>query len=472
MPWAVFQQGSQYCIFKLNADNEKDGESIACHPSRDAAQKQVAALYASEKKGGTKRKEWGERFKFGQRHNKADNADVQSVHDLALKLGAKCPFMVEKVNGRLRWTLISTSTFQDRDKEIVSQKAQDEDTDYLNSTGDFGPLRYWHIGTPKQLKESDYRSVIAGKGVDIGDCDFSAMHGKMRIESGTFRDEEIGAAIKAMADEFEVSIGFSHPASEPNNQNVFEHTHTFERSLIPLALAKGSNLFTAVPYVGKENNMNIKERAEDFIKRFGAKGESILAGVMETAEKMETAGTDAGIRHKDTRESASAGGETETKAAPVAPVAAAVTTPEAPVAPSVIGDMTPDEFKTFLGKELGNLLQLEGRVRGMLDEAFGTRKKEADEIATALKEAKANDEHILTALKAVTTSQEENAKRLGALEGDLPRALEQGYRATQASTNVVSKDDPRLKDWRPAADPMGALVDKLDGAPNGAVVQP
>lgn len=454
MPWAVFQQGSEYCIFKLDAENEKTGESIACHPSRSEAQKQIAALYANEKKG-VRRKEWGARFKFGRRHNKADNADVQSVHDLALKLGAQCPFMVTKgADGKLRWVLISTSTFEDRDGEVVSQKAQDEDTDYLNSTGDFGPLRYWHIGQPKQLKENDYKSVIAGPGVDIGDCDFSAMHGKLRIESGTFRDEEIGASIKAMAGEFDVSIGFSHPATEPDKRGIFSHTHTFERSLIPLAVAKGSNLFTAVPYVGKDYTMNIKERVDEFLSRFGAKGESVLSTTLDTAEKMETEGVDAGIRHK----------EGEANAVPPAG-----TPPEAP-SPSVVGDMTPDEFKAWFGKEFGGLLGLESKMRGIVEEAFGTRKKEADEIATALKESQAKDAEILTALKAVTTSQEENGKRLAALEGDLPRALAQGHRATQDPANVVPPTDPRLKDWKPSGDPIAALVDRMDGAPNGPVV--
>lgn len=466
MPWATFSEGSKFCVYKLDADNEKVGESIACHPTRAAAQKQVAALYAAEKKG-VARKGWGERFKFGKRHNKADNADVQSVHDLALKLGAQCPFMVTKgADGRLRWVLISTSTFEDRDEEVISQKAQDEDTDYLYSTGEFGPLRYWHIGQPKQLKENDYKSVVAGPGVDVGDCDISGMHGKLRIESGTFRDEEIGATIKGMADEFDVSIGFSHPATEPDNKGVFAHIHTFERSLIPLAVAKGSNLFTAVPYIGKEYTMNIKERVDEFVKRFGAKGEVVLAETMTTAEKMETQGDAAGIRHKE--------GE-ETKAAPAPVVAAPVAVPELP-SPSVIGDMTQEEFAAWFGKEFGGLLGLESKMRGLMEETFGTRKKEADEkdehILTQLKEAQASDFKIMEALAGITTAQKESASRLQALEGDLPRALAQGHRASQDSANVVPTGDPRLKDWRPAADPMGALVDRMDGAPNGAVVTP
>ncbi len=48
MPWATFEQGDQFCVFKVTAEGEKDGETLGCHPSRKEAQGQVAALYAEE----------------------------------------------------------------------------------------------------------------------------------------------------------------------------------------------------------------------------------------------------------------------------------------------------------------------------------------------------------------------------------------------------------------------------------------
>lgn len=50
MPWATFKEGDEFCVYKLDADNEKTGETLGCHPSRDKAQAQVAALYAKEPK--------------------------------------------------------------------------------------------------------------------------------------------------------------------------------------------------------------------------------------------------------------------------------------------------------------------------------------------------------------------------------------------------------------------------------------
>ena len=48
MPWKVFVSGSQYCIHKLT-DAGEQGEKVSCHDSEDDANKQVRALYASEK---------------------------------------------------------------------------------------------------------------------------------------------------------------------------------------------------------------------------------------------------------------------------------------------------------------------------------------------------------------------------------------------------------------------------------------
>lgn len=43
MPWHIEHRGDEYCVIK-----DSDGESEGCHPSREAAQRQLAALYASE----------------------------------------------------------------------------------------------------------------------------------------------------------------------------------------------------------------------------------------------------------------------------------------------------------------------------------------------------------------------------------------------------------------------------------------
>lgn len=53
-PWRAIQQGDEWCVFKLGADGEPTGDTLGCHPSQDAANAQLAALYANEPgaKGG------------------------------------------------------------------------------------------------------------------------------------------------------------------------------------------------------------------------------------------------------------------------------------------------------------------------------------------------------------------------------------------------------------------------------------
>lgn len=47
MPWTIVEQDSRYCIFKQDADGSPEGESLGCHDTREAADEQLAALYAS-----------------------------------------------------------------------------------------------------------------------------------------------------------------------------------------------------------------------------------------------------------------------------------------------------------------------------------------------------------------------------------------------------------------------------------------
>jgi 2'-5' RNA ligase len=130
-------------------------------------------------------------------------------------------------DGQYRWVTISSNGFRDRDGEIVSTKALEEDCDRADREKDYGPLRWWHV-----------------PGLDIGDCDFNMVHGHMLIESGTFRDPEIAERVKEEQDGLEISIGFTHPSSEPDDEGVFGKIRRFERSLVPKG--RVSNRFTAV----------------------------------------------------------------------------------------------------------------------------------------------------------------------------------------------------------------------------------
>lgn len=97
------------------------------------------------------------------------NGIRSGVRDMT-RLGRKETLSVFKAHGRYRWVLVSSCAYRDRDQEIVSTKALEGAVALADKTGYRGPLRWWHI-----------------RGVDLGDCDFQAIHGRFLIESGTFR---------------------------------------------------------------------------------------------------------------------------------------------------------------------------------------------------------------------------------------------------------------------------------------------
>lgn len=47
-PWDVFPEDDTFCVYRIDEDGERMGSSLACHPTREAANDQLAALYASE----------------------------------------------------------------------------------------------------------------------------------------------------------------------------------------------------------------------------------------------------------------------------------------------------------------------------------------------------------------------------------------------------------------------------------------
>lgn len=128
--------------------------------------------------------------------------------------------------GRFRWISISSNAFKDQDQEIVSTKALDDDCARADLDLSYGPLRWWHVPN-----------------LDVGDCDFNMMSGRMLIESGTFRDERVGQVLKEAPGQYQISLGFKHPATEPDRDGVFHMIRRFERSLLPAGRA--SNQLTA-----------------------------------------------------------------------------------------------------------------------------------------------------------------------------------------------------------------------------------
>lgn len=199
-------------------------------------------------------------------------------------------------DGSYRWAAYSTNAFRDRDGEIVSTKAIESDVARTDGGDTIGPLRWWHVGTVAYDTPLDWQTSQAGDGIDIGACDFRVLHGRMLIEGGTFKSGDggaspLGEAVAANPGAFQMSIGFTHPADEPDSDGTYHNIRVFERSLLPRG--KASNPFTSIQVQEMKDMASLKEKWDEFVKLFGgdeAKAKQFAATTEETQKEIEAAG--------------------------------------------------------------------------------------------------------------------------------------------------------------------------------------
>lgn len=390
MPWATFQEGSKYCVYKLDADNNKTGESLGCHPSRAEGQEQVAALYAAEKKSE----------KAGARHSAGDNSLIQKAHDMLCELGAECkaverglgPFentdklaIFKDASGKYRWIAFSSSAFRDRDREIVSTKALTDDVARADSDGDYGPLRFWHE-----------------PGIDFGYTDFNAMEGRVLVESGGFTDEIIGERLKQYQDELGLSIGFTHPASEPDVSGIYHNIRRFERSIVPAD--KASNLLTqfVVKHTGDVMDATKKTLLERLI------GPDLAAKFIGQAGETQKAAESAGLKFKETP-------VTETKADDEAPEAVTL---------DAVKAMINKAFAEYESKQTASKAESDAATTKATNEVLSTLKSIQDGQAAITATNAELKEAVTLALTGVAE-----------LNGALPRRLGEQFKGFNPAEN-------------------------------------
>ncbi len=346
----------------------------------------------------------------------------------------------KQVNERYRWVLISSSAYRDRDQEIVSQKALEGAVVVGDRTGYRGPLRWWHV-----------------PGLDIGDCDFQAMHGRFLIESGTFRDERIGAAVARKAHALQASIGFTHSPSDPDARGVFHHIAIFERSLVPIGRAANplTQLVVKDTTMKPEQEVQFRELlkdealAEKFLEAVSQRDKSaqesglafkesdpLLAELIELFERHKAAQPSPPVVEKAPPE------ETELEVEADTEEMSFLTTKEQ----RMIAEMTSDLVAT----KLAGMLDLPNQLKLITDKFTDQSKKKDDTIAT-LKEQQDKRSAMFE-------------RRLKALEGDQPKAF---YRASEAAETAA--DEATVKSLgAPSADkenPFADMAQFLFGTP-------
>lgn len=434
---------------------------------------------------------------------KLDAAERQRAAVLAKMLKATAPgapplFTVfkEAATERLRWLLISSNGYEDRDREIVSTKALAEDVARTDLDGLYGPLRWWHVGDPDPMNFKE----PWGKGLDLGMCDWADMHGPFLIESGTFYDDELGGALAEKAPNLEVSLGFFHPVNEPNAHGVFSHIRRFERSLAPKG--RVSNLLTGfyVP-THKEQSMNqakIKALAEQLQ---GVPEEKIQALIAQHTGSREKEAQAQGLRFKagepqpvyqiEGRLFVLAGDQLVAVKAPLPPEeedpAAVATKPPLPVAEDAAavaedpadvaeeaaevegdfaGDLSTDAFKQLVIEAMAEAIApLLGQLK-MADKMEGMVKMMGEEMKGMMTGVGAKDDARVQEIATLKAQQAQLAKKLAELSGETPRALKGGSEAEITAVEVPAGKEFTVKNptdqkvvYKSAFDILGSWVE-------------
>jgi hypothetical protein len=400
-------------------DTPATKETQEPEPTKPSVIDRVLALFAGNKEG--------------RRNSSPDGDRLQQIHDLAVLNGASCPMVMKEADGRLRWVLFSSNAFQDSDREIVSQKALEADVARTDKeSAPYGPLRWWHMGAPDPI------GLSAGSGADIGDCDYRAMSGRVLIESGTFRSEQIGAAVKERADTLAGSIGFFHPRDEPDNEGVYQNIVEFERSLLPRG--KASNSLTALTVKGDQDMATSKEKQDALAALLG--DPALAESIIKQAEATEKAADDRGLKYKEEK--------------PAEP------TPETP-APEVTAKALSGEPTAVPAHGSSGLMKAFGldddddkeAITEKMYKAFAPRfekmieeKMKAGAKETAEKEA---------GLKATIDQIAADVKEL---KGDVPRGLQGGFRASLSDMTILKEINTKSA---PEVGTLDSVIDQLMG---------
>ncbi len=189
-----------------------------------------------------------------------------------------------------RWLAITTSAYEDKDREIISTKAIARAVALGDQTGQRGPLRFWHV-----------------PGLDIGDCDFQAQGGpggRFLIEGGTFRSKAFAQLGQTLADQgYQMSPGFVHQRDQPR-AGVYDDIVIFERSAVPNGRA--ANHYTTL--TAKEDKVLTPEKAAEYRTKAKDNPEALalLDTLLATTAKEDATAQDAKIAYKDAPEWAQA----------------------------------------------------------------------------------------------------------------------------------------------------------------------
>jgi len=175
--------------------------------------------------------------------------------------------------GNDRWIAITTTAYEDKDREIISRNAIKEAVALGDKTKERGPLLFWHV-----------------PGLVMGECDFQAQGGpgdRFLIEGGTFKNKAMASLGQKLSDAgYQMSPGFIHTDDQPRN-GVYDHILIYERSAVPANRA--ANYFTRYSAAKEDSKVQglPPEKIAEYREKAAGNAEALamLDAVLATVQK-------------------------------------------------------------------------------------------------------------------------------------------------------------------------------------------
>lgn len=258
MPYDIRKQGDEWCVHKKTDPDGAIPEKGRCHSTKDAAEKQIAAMMASE---------------FGDKSMKSPDEEINVALPQFLMSGFK-------VVGN-KWWGLWTNAFEDRERETFSTKAIEEYVEWWWKERPPTPLWFWHIP------------------FDIGVTTWMGGEGRIAIAAGTLNEK--GMKLTEYYEKHpEQKLGMSHmylwsPTHKRNG--VYEWFRTKELTVLPAPSAANEwTLFTEIRSSGVKLT---DEKVAKLKEIFGeADARAIIATATIATKELERMG----VRYKEVKE--------------------------------------------------------------------------------------------------------------------------------------------------------------------------
>jgi hypothetical protein len=282
---------------------------------------------------------------------------------------AKSRFISYKSGGVWRWLSVSSLAVEDKEEEIVSEKAYDDAIAYANRTQRFGELDLVHV-----------------RGTDVGDCDLMVRLDKQLIESGVWHNTPMAQKARQSVQEdptyWGISIKFRYNPKKFDGKTYKGGIHILKRTILPREMA--ASYGTAIAVTGGKAMKMIDEETKAALAKLGLEDEQIAelaekAKAVQDEPNVKIKETDEGLREKVVHWVAEALGVRREDAAPeasekttegpvtspteVAPVEAKATQPQQrelvldDEALTVVGQKAAESLATKMAEALGPMVQ-------------------------------------------------------------------------------------------------------------------